>query len=91
MGKLNLKHEISQQHINIEMDNNWVLKVQIVHYSQPRRGKKRRNYAVFIVKGDTEITVIGYNAFSDQIISARFHRQHFNMIVIQAYAPVTDA
>lgn len=48
------------------MDYNGVLSECTIY--NPGEDKQRRNHAVFIVKKNTEIIVIGYNAISDQII-----------------------
>ena len=51
----------------------------------------RRNEAVFIVNKRVQNAVFGCNLKNDRMISVHFQGKPFNIIVIQVYAPTTDA
>ena len=51
----------------------------------------RRNGVAIMVKKRVRNVVLGCNIKNDRMISVRFKGKPFNITVIQAYAPTTDA
>ena len=51
----------------------------------------RRNGVAIIVNKRVQNTVCGYNLRNDTMISVRFQGKPFNITVIQAYAPTSNA
>ena len=51
----------------------------------------RRNGVAIIVKRRVQNTVLGCNLKNDRMISVRFQGKPFNIIVIQVYAPTSNA
>ena len=56
-------------------------------------GKKslRRNWVAIMVNKRVQSVVLGCNLKNDRIISAHFQGKPFNITVIQAYAPTSNA
>ena len=51
----------------------------------------KRNGVALIIYRRVQNAVLGYNLKNDRMISVRFQGNSFNIIVIQVYAPTTDA
>ena len=51
----------------------------------------RRNGVAIIVNKRVQNAVLGYNLKNDRMISVRFQGKPFNITVIQAYAPTSNA
>ena len=51
----------------------------------------RRNGVAIMVSKRVQNTVLGYNLKNDRMISVRFQGKPFNITVIQAYAPTSNA
>ena len=51
----------------------------------------RRNGVAIIVNKRVQNAVHGYNLKNDRLISVRFQGKQFNIIVIQVYAPSSNA
>ena len=51
----------------------------------------RRNGVALIVNKSIQNTVLGCNFKNDRVISVCFQGKPFNITIIQAYAPTTDA
>ena len=51
----------------------------------------RRNGVAIMVHKRVQNAVLGCNLKNDRMISVRFHGKPFNITVIQAYAPTTNA
>ena len=51
----------------------------------------RRNGVAIIVKKRVQNAVLGCNLKNDRMISVRFQGKPFNIMVIQAYAPTSNA
>ena len=51
----------------------------------------RRNGVALIVNKSIQNTVLGCNFKNDRVISVYFQGKPFNITIIQAYAPTTDA
>ena len=51
----------------------------------------RRNEVALILNKRVQNTVLGYSLKNDRMISVHFQGKPFNIIVIQVYAPITDA
>ena len=51
----------------------------------------RRNGVVIMVNKRVRNAVLGYNLKNDRMISVRFQVKPFNIMVIQAYAPTSNA
>ena len=51
----------------------------------------RRNGVAIIVNKRMQNAVLGYNLKNDRIISVHFQGKPFNIMVIQAYAPTSNA
>ena len=51
----------------------------------------RRNEVILVVNKRVQNVVLGYNLKNDRMICARFQGKPFNITVIQAYAPTTNA
>ena len=52
---------------------------------------RRGNRVAVIVNKRVEKSLLGYNLKNDKMISIRIQGKPFNIIVIQVYAPTTDA
>ena len=50
-----------------------------------------KNGVVLIVNRRVQNAVLGYNLKNDRMISVLFQRKPFNIIVIQVYAPTSNA
>ena len=62
---------------------------QYIHYYG--QGSLRRNGVVLIVSERVQNTVFGCNLKNNRMILVHFQGKPFNITVIQAYAPTTDA
>ena len=51
----------------------------------------RRNGVVIMVNKRVQNALLGYNLKNDRMISVRFQGKLFNIMVIQAYAPTSNA
>ena len=51
----------------------------------------RRNGVAIIVNKRVQISVLGCNLKNDRMISVRFQGKPFNIMVIQVYAPISNA
>ena len=51
----------------------------------------RRNGVAIIVNKRVQNAVLGYNLKNDRMISVRFQSKPFNITVIQAYGPTSNA
>ena len=51
----------------------------------------RRNGVAIVIKQRVQNAVFGYNLKSDRMISICFQGKPFNIMVIQAYAPTSNA
>ena len=51
----------------------------------------RKNGVAILVNKRVQNTVLGCNLKNDRIISVRFQGKPFNIIIIQVYAPTTNA
>ena len=51
----------------------------------------RRNGIVIMVNKRVQNTLLGYNLKNDRMISVRFQGKLFNIMVIQAYPPTSNA
>jgi len=60
-----------------------------IYYS--RQESLRRNGVVFIVNKRVRNAVLGCDLKNDRMISVRFYGKPFNITVIQAYAPTSNA
>ena len=56
-----------------------------------RQESLRRNAVAIMVNKRVQSTVLGCNLKNDRMISVRFQGKPFNITVIQAYAPTTNA
>ena len=56
-----------------------------------RQGSLRRNGVVIIVNKRVQNAVLGCNLKNDRMISVHFQGKPFNSMVIQAYAPTSNA
>ena len=54
-------------------------------------GEKHERGVAIIVSNILKNNIIGYWAISDRVILAKFDNKHFNISVIQVYAPTQDA
>ena len=61
------------------------------HYIYYEQGSLRRNGVAIIVNKRVQNAVLGCNLKNDRMISVRFQGKAFNMTVIQAYAPTSNA
>ena len=55
------------------------------------QGSLRRNGVAIVVNKRVRNAVLGYNLKNDRMISVHFQGKSFNKIVIQVYAPTTNA
>ena len=60
-----------------------------IYYS--RQESLRRNGVIFIVNKRVRNAVLGCDLKNDRMISVRFYGKPFNITVIQAYAPTSNA
>ena len=56
-----------------------------------RKESLRRNGVAIMVNRRVQNAVLGYNLKNDRMISVRFQDKPFNITVIQAYAPTSNA
>ena len=62
------------------------------HYIyQCRQESLRRNGVAIIGNKRVQTTVLGYNSKNNRTISVHFQGKPFNIMVIQVYAPITNA
>ena len=61
------------------------------HYNYYGQESHRRNVVALIINKRVQNAVFGCNLKNDRMISVHFQGKPFNIIVIQVYAPTTDA